>query len=113
MDEIMDREADRQAAADQKRRDRSEEGPKEAGSAVAERMIRIRWPLRSPEGETEQQLAVGIRERMRGLGEKRRGARDQSSAELRRGNDQVRCKRDDQAETVPGPPARPHAGERM
>jgi hypothetical protein len=69
MDEIIDREADRQAAADQKRRDRSEEGPKEADSAVAQRMIRIRRPLRSPEGETEQQLVVRIRDRMRGLGE--------------------------------------------
>jgi hypothetical protein len=45
VDELVDREADRQAAADQERRDGGEKGPHEADPAVAERMVRVGRPV--------------------------------------------------------------------
>ena len=65
------------------------EGPEVPLPAVAERVLRGRWPFRGPVAPEEQGLIGGVGDRVDGLGEHRGRARDREPDELCDGDSQV------------------------
>ncbi len=95
--EVVDRERDRNAAADHEREDRGEERPEEALATVPERVLQVRRALRAAERHQEQHLVDGVGGRVNGLREHRGRSRYQAGEELRGGDDRVGGERDHDA----------------
>jgi hypothetical protein len=75
-------------------------------------MLGVRGAPRTAEGDGEQDLVVRVNDRMRRLGQKRRGAGDQPGRELGRGDEQVGRERDEKADPASVAGWRPSAAVR-
>jgi hypothetical protein len=98
--ELVDGEADRQAAADQERRDRREERPDEPRAAMAERVLGIGRPAGAPQRHREHDLVRGVGDGMCGLGEQRGRPGQQAGRQLRDGDHHVGGERNGDAAAV-------------
>jgi hypothetical protein len=93
--ELLDRDADGHASADQKRSDRGHEGPEEPLPRVPEGMVSVRRLAGAVQADREKHLVDAVGRGVRGLG--KHGARPgcESGEQLRDADDEVGGECDD------------------
>ena len=95
--ELSNGHGDREAAADQEGRDRGEETPEESLASVAERMRRVRGLAGAAQPDGQEHLVHRVGGGVRGLGEHAGGSGGEPGNQLRRRDDDVGQKRDDES----------------